>query len=244
MNQAIFELENVSVVLNEKRILSEISLKIPANKITTLIGPSGAGKTTLLRLFNRLNSPTEGKIFFNNEQLEKIDVLGLRKTVGMVFQQPALFPGTVMDNLNYGPSLQGTVDEGYALHCLKLVGLDEDFKLRKVDNLSGGEQQRVALARTLANKPKIVLLDEPTASLDPASTEQLEKLIIELNCRFKLTFIWITHDLTQAKKVSDYTIFLAQGKLVEAGKQVFSKPEQELTKLFINGKLLSGKEGQ
>ncbi len=235
----MLKLEKVSVNLGTSKILDKINLEIPANKITTIIGPSGAGKSTLLRLFNRLVSPAEGKITFKGKNIEEVDVIQLRNRVGMVFQLPVLFPGTVLDNLSYGPSLKGVREDDYALYCLKLVGLDKSFAEKDVSSLSGGEQQRVSLARTLANKPEVLLLDEPTSALDPASTEHIEKTICQLKSSLNLTIIWITHDLNQAKRVSDYVVFLAGGKVIEAGtkEQLFSNPKEKLTKLFLAGQL-------
>lgn len=223
-------------------ILKDISMEISLGYIYTIIGPSGAGKSTFIKLINRLIDPTEGKILINERDIKDYDIIELRRKIGMVFQQPYLFEGTVEDNIKYGPMLKGkkNIDVEY---YLSIVGLDKNYRKRKVDDLSGGEAQRVSIARTLANEPTVLLLDEPTSALDPASTQVIEDLVMELKNKLNLTIIWITHNMEQAKRVGDFTIFINNGKLIEYGntKDFFSNPKNDVTRLFINGKLT--KEG-
>lgn len=156
----------------------------------------------------------------------------------MVFQQPHLFEGTVKENIEYGPMLKGEKNVNVEYY-LSIVGLNSEYATRDVKNLSGGEQQRVSIARTLANNPETLLLDEPTSALDPTSTEIVEKLIFNLKEKMNLTIIWITHNMEQAKRIGDYTALLNKGQLIEYDKtyDFFTNPQNEITKLFIQGKL-------
>ncbi|MEG6566596.1 phosphate ABC transporter ATP-binding protein [Thermoanaerobacterium saccharolyticum] len=223
-------------------ILKDISMEISFGYIYTIIGPSGAGKSTFIKLINRLIDPTEGKILIDEKNIKDYDIIKLRRRIGMVFQQPYLFEGTVEDNIKYGPMIRGQRDTNVDYY-LSMVGLDKSYRTRKVDDLSGGEAQRISIARSLANEPTVLLLDEPTSALDPASTQVIEDLVIELKNKLNLTIIWITHNMEQAKRVGDFTIFINNGRLIEYGntKAFFSNPKNDLTRLFINGKLT--KEG-
>lgn len=223
---------------SDEVILKDITIEIPTGYIYTIIGPSGAGKSTLIKLINRLIDPTEGKILIDGKDIKDYDIIELRRKIGMVFQQPYLFDGTVEDNIKYGPMLKGKkgIDVEY---YLSIVGLDKNYRTRKVDDLSGGEAQRISIARTLANEPEVLLLDEPTSALDPASTQVIEELVMDLKNKLNLTFIWITHNMEQAKRVGDYTVFINKGRLVEYGetRTFFLNPKNDVTKLFIDGKL-------
>jgi len=208
-------LENVHYSFNIKNILSEVSVKIEAEGITGIVGPSGSGKTTLLKLINRLISPTIGRILFNGEDITTIPVKELRKNIGLVQQRPFLFPGTVKDNLLYGPNIwriNFSLEELYSI--LSRVALSPDFLDLNVENLSGGEQQRVSFGRTLANNPKILLLDEPTSSLDIISEEIFETTLREL-AREQIKIIVVTHSLEQTKRLTDQLLFLKDGRLIE-----------------------------
>lgn len=232
---------NVGYKDAENEILKGITMEIPAGYIHTIIGPSGAGKSTLIKLVNRLIDPTEGRILIDNTDIRDINIIELRRRIGMVFQQAYLFDGSVADNIKYGPMLKG-INNIDVKHYLDIVGLDASYMNRKVDDLSGGEAQRISIARALANEPEVLLLDEPTSALDPASTQIIEDLIMNLKDKLKLTFVWITHNMEQAKRVGDYTIFINNGRLVEYGvtKEFFANPKSEISKLFIDGKLTKG----
>lgn len=229
---------NVGFRYSDDVILEDITLEIYMGHIYTIIGPSGAGKSTLIKLINRLIDPTEGKILIDGNDIMNYDIIQLRRRIGMVFQQPYLFEGTVEDNIKYGPMLKGKKDIDVEYY-LKIVGLDKSYSKKKVDDLSGGEAQRISIARTLANEPEVLLLDEPTSALDPTSTQVIEELVMDLKNKLNLTFIWITHNMEQAKRVGDYTIFINKGRLVECHetRNFFLNPKFDVTKLFIDGKL-------
>ncbi|EMT39535.1 phosphate ABC transporter ATP-binding protein, PhoT family [Thermoanaerobacter thermohydrosulfuricus] len=232
------EFKEVSYSSFGKEILKNISVKFEGGAIHTIVGPSGAGKSTLIKLINRLIDPTHGSILIDDVDIKTIDVIDLRRRIGMVFQQPHLFEGTVKENIEYGPMLKGEKNVNVEYY-LSIVGLNSEYATRDVKNLSGGEQQRVSIARTLANNPEALLLDEPTSALDPTSTEIVEKLIFNLKEKMNLTIIWITHNMEQAKRIGDYTALLNKGILIEYAKtyDFFTNPQNEITKLFIQGKL-------
>ncbi len=232
------EFKEVSYSSFGKEILKNISVKFEGGAIHTIVGPSGAGKSTLIKLINRLIDPTHGSILIDDVDIKTIDVIDLRRRIGMVFQKPHLFEGTVKENIEYGPMLKGEKNINVEYY-LSIVGLNSEYATRDVKNLSGGEQQRVSIARTLANNPETLLLDEPTSALDPTSTEIIEKLIFYLKEKMNLTIIWITHNMEQAKRIGDYTALLNKGQLIEYAKtyDFFTNPQNEITKLFIQGKL-------
>ncbi|MGB9680267.1 MAG: phosphate ABC transporter ATP-binding protein [Thermoanaerobacteraceae bacterium] len=232
------EFKNVSYNSFRKEILKNITIKFGKSKTHTIVGPSGAGKSTLVKLINRLIDPTYGNILIDSVNIDKLDVIDLRRRIGMVFQQSHLFEGTVKDNIEYGPLQKGEKNVNVEYY-LNIVGLNGDYATRDVKKLSGGEQQRISIARTLANNPEALLLDEPTSALDPTSTEIVEKLIIYLKEKMNLTIIWITHNLEQAKRVGDYTALINKGQLIEYANtyDFFTNPQNEITKLFIDGKL-------
>jgi putative ABC transport system ATP-binding protein len=232
------EFKEVSYSSFGKEILKNISVKFEGGAIHTIVGPSGAGKSTLIKLINRLIDPTRGSILIDGVDIKTIDVIDLRRRIGMVFQQPRLFEGTVKENIEYGPMLKGEKNINVEYY-LNIVGLNSEYVARDVKSLSGGEQQRVSIARTLANNPETLLLDEPTSALDPTSTETIEKLMIELKKKMNLTIIWITHNIEQAKRIGDYTALLSKGELIEYARtyEFFTNPQSEITRLFLQGKL-------
>jgi putative ABC transport system ATP-binding protein len=216
-------------------ILNNISAKIMEGELITIIGPSGSGKSTFLSLINRMADPDSGSLYFRDTPYLEIDVLKLRRKIGMVFQMPTMLAGTVRDNLLIGPSLfRESLSETEIDGLLDGVGLPPSIKEQNARSLSGGQKQRVSLARTLANRPDILLLDEVTASLDPHSTEDIENLIEKIHQSGK-TILWVTHNLTQAKKAGQYTWVFANGAIVEQGRtqEIFEAPVQARTKEFI-----------
>jgi putative ABC transport system ATP-binding protein len=205
----LFELRGVSLVLEGITILDDVDIAIPDSGITVLVGPSGAGKSTLLRLLNRLEVPTAGDVRFRGEPIDAIDPLALRRRVGMVFQRPAPFPGTVRDNLLVADP-GGSDDELRA--ALDAARLDAGFLDRDADELSGGEAQRMCLARTLVTQPEALLMDEPTSSLDPDARGALEQTARRLAARGR-PLVWVTHDLEQAGRLADDLVVLITGRI-------------------------------
>lgn len=216
-------------------ILDDISAKIMDGELITIIGPSGSGKSTFLSLINRMTDPDSGTLSFKGSPYLEMDVLQIRRKIGIVFQLPTMLPGTVKDNLVIGPGLfHETLSEAEINALLEHVGLPSSIKSQDARSLSGGQKQRVSLARTLANRPEILLLDEVTASLDPHSTEEIEKLIENIHKMGK-TILWVTHNLSQARLAGQFTWVFAEGKIIEQGRtqDVFTSPEQTITKEFI-----------
>jgi putative ABC transport system ATP-binding protein len=205
-----FDLERVTVVLSGTSILDEITTEVPSDGVTVLKGPSGAGKSTLLRLCNRLEVPTSGTIRFKGDDIAGLDPLRLRRRVGMVFQRPTLFPGTIRDNLRV--ALPDGTDDTY-VDALGRAGLAAAFLDRTGDELSGGEAQRACLARTLVTSPEVLLMDEPTSALDDANTRLLERHTCSLTGD-GVTVLWVTHDLAQADRIADHALTLDKGRLV------------------------------
>lgn len=207
----IIEFNNVS----HGSILHSITGSFRENKITTFIGPSGAGKTTCLKHINGLLSPNEGNIYYRGKNIENLNVISLRKKIGMAFQSAPMIQGTVYDNLNLPLSIfNEKLSKARAVSLLEMVELDARFLSRKVNHLSGGEKNRVALARTFVSEPKVLLLDEITSSLDYTLVRDIERLVRKLQQQQALTVIWITHDLAQAERVSDDIWFLNDGELL------------------------------
>ncbi len=194
-------------------LLAGLDAEVPAGGVTVITGPSGAGKSTLLRLCNRLEVPTGGRVLFRGEDVAGLDPLRLRRRVGMVFQRPALFGGTVRDNLLVAaPDAQ----EPDLLTALGRAELDGRFLGRPADELSGGEAQRVCLARTLITEPEVLLMDEPTSALDREPRLALERLARRL-AGAGVPVLWVTHDLAQAARIGDWRLMLAEGRLAAAG---------------------------
>ena len=224
---------------NHKSILSDVSLKVPAGQITSLIGPSGSGKSTLLRCLNRLWEPPPHTIFLEATDITTINVLALRRRVGMLFQSAALFEGTVAANVAYGPGLQG--QKLSAKRIGELLEMAAHLAQRPAVELSGGQAQRVALARALANQPEVLLLDEPTSALDPAATRRVEETILHLRDTLGLTVVWVSHAIKQVERTADRLVLLVDGSIVEAGtpEHLLSGMHHHLTEDFAEGKLES-----
>lgn len=199
-------------------LLKGISVEISGGLVYCIIGPSGSGKSTFLRAINRLWEPPADTIFLDGEDIVKMDVLTVRRRIGMLFQTPMLFDGTVADNVRYGPNLQGkTLIDSEVEGYLEQADLDASFVHKPVVGLSVGQAQRVALARTLANKPDVLLLDEPTSALDPISTHHIEQSVLELK-RSGLTVIMVSHSLEQVKRIADHVCLVVAGELLEVFK--------------------------
>src|SRR5947207_4823374 len=207
-----FELERVPVQRAGRLVLDEITARIPAAGITVVSGPSGAGKTTLLRLFNRLEVPDGGTVCYRGQPLDELDPLELRRRVGMVFQRPTPFPGTVADNLAVARPAADTGELGAAL---ERVALDPGLLAQEARTLSGGELQRMCLARTLVTQPETLLLDEPTSALDAQPKQVFEHTARELAAQ-GITIVWVTHDSAQAGRVADRIYQLRNGHLARA----------------------------
>lgn len=197
-------------------ILSGVSLDILAGTVVGIIGPSGSGKSTLLRAFNRLWEPPPESVFVDGEDITTLNVLSVRRRIGMLFQLPALFEGTVADNINYGPSIRGhKLSDSKITELLELADLNPSFATKSVTGLSVGQAQRVALARTLANEPEVLLLDEPTSALDPVSTQNIEQSIMNLRRLKGLTIVIVSHSIKQVQRIADLVCVLVNGQVVE-----------------------------
>ncbi|ERN07386.1 hypothetical protein AMTRI_Chr12g241530 [Amborella trichopoda] len=197
-------------------ILSGVCVDISKGLIVGIIGPSGSGKSTFLRALNRLWEPPSGAVFLDGEDIQDIDVLSLRRKVGMLFQLPALFEGTVADNIRYGPSLMGKkLSDDQVSKLLSLADLDSSLADKNGGELSVGQAQRVALARTLANEPEVLLLDEPTSALDPISTQNIEDAIVKLKKSQGLTTVMVSHSVKQIQRIADLVCLLVNGEIVE-----------------------------
>ncbi|RLL41278.1 phosphate ABC transporter ATP-binding protein [Oceanobacillus piezotolerans] len=233
----IIELTNVTYSDHEVPILKNITGSFPEGKITTLVGPSGAGKTTLFRLCNGLISPDKGDIVIKGKSIEDYEPTTLRRKIGLALQNATMISGSVYKNLSLPRTLQGELlDEETARELLLDVGLDSDFLHRNVKDLSGGQRQKVSIARTLVNQPKVLLLDEITSSLDRVSQQDIEELIVAVNKKYGTTIIWITHNLEQALSIGQYTWVMMAGELIESGESSLLKnPTDERVKVFVRG---------
>ena len=210
----LFELEGVSLTRGRAQILRGVSVEL-AEGASCIAGDSGSGKSTLLRLLNRLAEPDAGTIAYRGRPLRSLDVLELRREVALVPQLPALLPGTVAENVAFGPSLVGREVEAGPL--LELAGLPAEFAGRDGDRLSVGEQQRVMLARALALEPRVLLLDEPTSALDARARDRIEETLLDLRARLGLSLVLVTHDLAQAERLADRVIRLEHGRVIGSG---------------------------
>ena len=245
-----FVIKNMNLYYGNFHALKGINMNINENEITALIGPSGCGKSTLLKSLNRMNDLVEGckiqgDILLDEKDIyaENFDVNLLRKRVGMVFQKPNPFPMSIYDNIAYGPRTHGIknrsrLDE-IVERSLKAAAIWDEVKgdLKKnALRISGGQQQRLCIARALAVEPEVLLMDEPTSALDPISTAKIEDLIQELKKNY--TIVIVTHNMQQATRVSDKTAFLLNGELIEFGQtvQLFSVPEDKRTEDYITGR--------
>lgn len=235
----MIKLRNISKFYGRVKALERINLEIERGEIFAVIGNSGAGKTTLLRIIAMLEKPSEGEYYYDGVKVEGNEE-NLRKRITMVFQKPIMFNTSVYNNIAYGLRIRGYKKgeiEKRVREVLKLVNL-EGYEKFNAKRLSGGEQQRVAIARAIAIKPEVLLLDEPTANLDPANVMLIEKVIRDV-ANEGTTVIIATHNLFQAKRLSDRTAHLHNGRIVEVAKtdELFKSPKSEVTKKFINGEL-------
>jgi phosphate transport system ATP-binding protein len=244
------DVRNLSLYYGEAQALKDISFKMMRNRVTAFIGPSGCGKSTLLRCFNRMNDLVdgvriEGEIVLDNKNIydRDVDITALRQRVGMVFQKPNPFPMTIFENVAYGLRLQGVnkrrVLEEKVEWALKGAALWDEVKNRLDENalgISGGQQQRLVIARAIAIEPEIILLDEPASALDPISTLKIEELIYELKSQY--TILIVTHNMQQAARVSDETAFMYLGEMVEFGdtNTIFTNPSKKQTEDYITGR--------
>ncbi len=216
----LFRLRDVTQERGGRTILDGLSVDLPRTAVTAIVGPSGAGKTSLLRLLNRLDDPISGEVFFAGRPLGSYPIASLRRRLGFVFQTPSMFPGTVSDNLRTAVELGGRTAISAApdmRQVLEATGLDPEYATRDADRLSGGEQQRVSLARALMTRPEILLLDEPTSALDPEVAVRLLATIRRLAIDRSMPAIMVTHRLSEARQASTFTVMLEAGRLVEAG---------------------------
>lgn len=243
-------IEDLNFWYGATQALYDITIDIPAQQVTALIGPSGCGKSTFLRTLNRMNdlideTRLEGNILIHGEDIyaDRVDVVALRKRVGMVFQKSNPFPKTIFDNVAYGPRIHGVRNQEKLAEIVERslvrAALWDEVKDRLHINaleLSGGQQQRLCIARALAVDPEIILMDEPASALDPRSTARIEDLIGEL--RRLYTIIIVTHNMQQASRVSDVTAFFYEGRLVEYGptKRIFTQPRKKQTEDYITGR--------
>jgi putative ABC transport system ATP-binding protein len=213
----VLRTEHLGRRVGEKWIVQDISLEVYRGELFGLVGPSGSGKSSLLRLLNRLDEPTHGTVFLEDQDYRQIPPQELRRRIGMVTQRPFLFPGDIAANLRFGPAQRGeTLPDSEIASLLERVGLP-GFAARNVANLSGGEQQRVSLARALANRPEILLLDEPTSALDEQAKTGVEDLVRNLVSADGYTFVLVTHDREQARRVCDRVAIIEAGRLVQIG---------------------------
>ena len=245
--ESIMTLKNVGVTYDGKPVLKDVSVEIPANKITAVIGPSGCGKTTLLRCMNGLleeepGAKMYGEILLNGESISKISRDGLRRRVGLVFQTPSPFPFSIYKNMTYAPKYYGIHDKAkldkLVEEKLEMAGLYDEVKGelgKSAFKLSGGQQQRLCIARALTVEPEVLLLDEPCSALDVKATAVIEAMLSELKRRY--TIVIVTHNIAQARRISDYGVFLFGGQVVEAGdsKELFECPKEEETRAFLSG---------
>ncbi|MFZ0456195.1 MAG: phosphate ABC transporter ATP-binding protein PstB [Ignavibacteriaceae bacterium] len=250
MKDAKISVKDLSLSYGTKPALKNISLEIPAQKVTAFIGPSGCGKSTFLRVLNRMNDlissvKLTGEVLIDGKNIyqKNIDVVNLRTRIGMVFQKSNLFPKSIFDNIVYGPKINGIHSrkqlKEIAERSLKQAALWDEVKDRLDSpalSLSGGQQQRVCIARTLAVEPDIILMDEPASALDPISTAKIEELIHELKSRY--TIVIVTHNMQQAARISDYTAFFYLGELIEYDKttKVFTNPAKKQTEDYVTGR--------
>jgi len=213
----VLRTEHLGRRVNNVVIVSDISLDVHHGEMLGIVGPSGSGKSSFLRLLNRLDEPTSGTVFLEGHDYRQFSPRELRRRVGMVTQRPFLFPGGVASNVSFGPRQRGeTLPDAEIAHLLGRVGLP-GFAGREVTNLSGGEQQRVSLARALANRPEVLLLDEPTSALDEQAKAGVEELICNLVRETSLTCLMVTHDREQARRMCDRVAILEAGRLIQTG---------------------------
>jgi len=249
LNSQSISIENLNVYIEDNHILKDINLSIPEKSITCIIGPSGCGKSTLLKTLNRMHDETpevkiKGSVIVDDEDIynDDVNVIDIRKKMGLLAQRPCPLPMSIFDNVAYGPRIHGLkrrkAINQTVIQYLQYVGLWDEVKGRvrqSASRLSIGQQQRLCLARGLAIEPEYILGDEATSSLDPISTRKIEELFVEL--KEKYTVILVTHTLRQARRIADYIVFMYLGKIVEAGptEEIFNNPKMQLTKDYLTG---------
>jgi len=258
-DESVFELQDVTVSYGGNPAIADVTMSMYKHAITAMIGPSGCGKSTLIRCLNRMNdlipsASVEGKVLYHGEDIygERIDAVEVRKRIGMVFQKPNPFPKSIYDNIAFGPrvlGLKGSMDE-IVERALRDAALWDEVKDRLDSNafgISGGQQQRLCIARCLAIEPDVILMDEPCSALDPISTGKIEDLMLELKQRYSIVIV--THNMQQAARVSDMTAFLIvkldaeekhrQGRLVEYDEtgKIFTNPSDQRTEDYVTGKV-------
>ena len=247
---SIISVKDMCLWYGDHQALKNVNIEIPEKSITAFIGPSGCGKSTFLKTLNRMNDLIPGVKITGDIRYEgtdifskEVDVNNLRKEIGMVFQKPNPFPMSIYDNIAYGPRTHGITNkvelDEIVERALRDAAIWDEVKDRLKKNalgMSGGQQQRLCIARALAVQPKILLMDEPTSALDPISTSRIEELVMEL--KEKYTIVMVTHNMQQAVRVSDYTAFFLLGELVEFGKtdDIFSQPKDQRTEDYITGR--------
>ena len=247
---SIISVKDMCLWYGDHQALKNVNIEIPEKSITALIGPSGCGKSTFLKTLNRMNDLIPGVKITGDIRYEgtdifsrEVDVNNLRKEIGMVFQKPNPFPMSIYDNIAYGPRTHGITNrvelDEIVERALRDAAIWDEVKDRLKKNalgMSGGQQQRLCIARALAVEPKVLLMDEPTSALDPISTSRIEELVLEL--KEKYTIVMVTHNMQQAVRVSDYTAFFLLGELVEFGKtdDIFSQPKDQRTEDYITGR--------
>ncbi len=248
--EAHVEARGFSVYYGSQEAVKKVDLAIPSCQVTAIIGPSGCGKSTFLRAINRMNDlitgcHTQGELFFDGQNVYSgdVDTAVVRRRIGMVFQKPNPFPKSIYDNVAYGPRLHGSYSrrqlDAIVEESLVDAALWDEVKDRLEKNalgLSGGQAQRLCLARALAVKPEMLLMDEPTSALDPKATARIEELIVQLRGRYTIAIV--THNMQQAARVSDMTAFFYEGNLVEfdATKDLFTRPREKRTEDYITGR--------
>ena len=246
----IISVKDMCLWYGDHQALKNVNIEIPEKSITAFIGPSGCGKSTFLKTLNRMNDlipsvKITGDIRYEETDIfsKEVDANNLRKEIGMVFQKPNPFPMSIYDNVAYGPRTHGITNkvqlDEIVEQALRDSAIWDEVKDRLKKNalgMSGGQQQRLCIARALAVQPKILLMDEPTSALDPISTSRIEELVMEL--KEKYTIVMVTHNMQQAVRVSDYTAFFLLGELVEFGKtdNIFSQPQDKRTEDYITGR--------
>ena len=247
---SIISVKDMCLWYGDHQALKNVNIEIPEKSITAFIGPSGCGKSTFLKTLNRMNDLIPGVKITGDIRYEgtdifskEVDVNNLRKEIGMVFQKPNPFPMSIYDNIAYGPRTHGITNkmelDDIVERALRDAAIWDEVKDRLKKNalgMSGGQQQRLCIARALAVQPKILLMDEPTSALDPISTSRIEELVMEL--KEKYTIVMVTHNMQQAVRVSDHTAFFLLGELVEFGKtdDIFSQPKDQRTEDYITGR--------
>jgi phosphate transport system ATP-binding protein len=252
--EPILETIDLSVAYNNNTAISDVSIQVPKNSVVSLIGPSGCGKSTLLRCFNRMNdlipsATVKGSVNFAGQEIyaPEVDPTEIRFRIGMVFQRPNPFPKSIYENVAFGPRINGMTDDLDELveTSLRRAAVWEEVKDRLEDSglsVSGGQQQRICIARALAVNPEVVLMDEPASSLDPISTQAIEQLIHELSS--EVTIVIVTHNMQQATRISNYAAVMMAGeerigRLIEYGTnaQVFGSPKDERTEAYVTGRI-------